>query len=319
MSGSRKALGRGISALIPKAKEGPEFFECALERIQPMTRQPRQLIDDGPLQELSESIKESGLLQPLVVRRSGSGYTLIAGERRWRASRAAGLERVPVIIREASDSEAFALALVENLQRQDLSPLEMAEACQRLLDEYGYTQDELAKRIGKSRSAVANNLRLLKLNSPAKEALASGAISEGHARQLVGLAPEQEEEVLEAICEQGLSVRATEEQVRELRQPPKSINDEVEPPVENEDPQQASGEEPEDEALLLDTPEEELNLAEDELLDERREMKELGQRLSELLGMSVKIKARGNGEGQLQIHYGSYAALEELVQRLEQR
>ncbi|MBI2940295.1 MAG: ParB/RepB/Spo0J family partition protein [Chloroflexi bacterium] len=215
----RGGLGRGLSALIPGGNAGPH--EVELNQISPNPRQPRQRIDPTGLASLAESIREHGLLQPLVVTEAAAQagqYVLIAGERRWQAAQMAGLTRVPVLVKEATPEQMLALALVENIQRADLNPLEEAAAFKQLIEEFGLTQEEVARRIGRSRVAVTNSLRLLQLPEPAKVALAEGQISEGHARALLGT---ESAAVLSAclrrVVDDGLSVRETEELVRRAR------------------------------------------------------------------------------------------------------
>ena len=213
MSKERGGLGRGLSALIPRGNGG--LMEIDLARISPNPRQPRTTIDDSALAELAESIREHGIIQPLIVTRAGSGYTLVAGERRWRAARLAGLRTVPALVKDTSPQQLLELALVENLQRQDLGPLEEAAAYRQLLDEHGLTQEDVARRVGKSRSAVANSLRLLNLPREAKEALAAGRITEGHARALLSL-PTQEQQLalLASMLAGDVTVREAEESAR---------------------------------------------------------------------------------------------------------
>jgi ParB family chromosome partitioning protein len=236
---TRKALGRGLSALIPGGETRPatggqpEFFLCPIERIQHAKGQPRQYFDEARLEELAASIREQGVVQPLVVRPTRDGkFVLVAGERRWRAAQRAGLHDVPVVIKNVSDLQAFELALVENLQREDLNPIEEAEAYRRLCEEHGYTQDQLGARLGRDRSTLANSLRLLKLPESVREAVIAGALSAGHARALLGLEkPAQLKEALRLIQAHDLSVRQTEALVKRLRQtstpappPPRSPN-----------------------------------------------------------------------------------------------
>lgn len=240
-----RGLGRGLGALIPPTPAGPAgsaetvapgeraateprsgAVSVDIDLIAPNPRQPRSAIDPESVNELAESIRQHGVLQPLVVsRRERAGgalsYQLIAGERRLHAARAAGLRRVPVVVREATPQEQLELALVENIQRADLNPLEEALAFQRLGTEFGLTQEALARRLGRSRAAVANTLRLLGLPQEIKASLAAGEISEGHARALLGLAdPAQRLQLWRQIVERGLSVRQTEELVRRLRDQP---------------------------------------------------------------------------------------------------
>ncbi len=221
MADRRKALGRGLSALLPSTEAGQETVP--VNAILPNPHQPRKWFDDVSLAELAESIRRHGVIQPLVLSPlsppapTGERYQLVTGERRWRAARLAGLESVPAVIREVSPRECLELALVENLQREDLNPIEAAQAYRELLDQFGLTQEDLAQRVGKSRSAVANSLRLLNLPATIQETLASGAISEGHARALLALpSPGIMERVAEQIVDRGLSVRQTEELVREM-------------------------------------------------------------------------------------------------------
>ena len=213
MSKEKGGLGRGLDALIPRGEGGLVHIE--LDRISPNPHQPRTHMEEGPLAELAESIVRHGLLQPLIVTRAGSGYTLVAGERRWRASRLAGLATVPALVKEASPRQLLELALVENVQRQDLNPLEEAAAYRQLIDEHGLTQEEVAVRVAKSRSAVANRLRLLQLSDEAKEALAQGRITEGHARAILSLpSPEQQKAMLAALLAGDITVRQAEEAAR---------------------------------------------------------------------------------------------------------
>ncbi len=210
-------LGRGLGALIPGGSAGGG--EVEVDRIVPNPRQPRQQVDSAELRELADSIREHGLLQPLVVSRlAGDGperFELIAGERRLAAARLAGLSRVPVVVREATAEQSLELALVENLQRSDLRPLEAAAAYQRLMDEFGLTQEQVAAKVGKSRPTVANAIRLLGLPDEVKAALGRGEISEGHARALLGLRDEGDQrQALGEVVGGRLSVRSTEELVR---------------------------------------------------------------------------------------------------------
>jgi ParB family chromosome partitioning protein len=212
----RRALGRGLDALIPAA-EGTrrEYFQCAIEKVTPRRDQPRRHFDEEALAELSQSIGEQGIIQPLVVRPVEDGFEIIAGERRWRAAQRAGLHQVPVVVQDVSSQRAFEMALVENLQREDLNAMERAEAYRRLLDEHGLKQDELAARVGKGRSTIANSLRLLSLPLTIQDRVSSGELSEGHARTLLGCAEEGTMLSLATrIIKQGLSVRQTERLVK---------------------------------------------------------------------------------------------------------
>ena len=215
----RPALGKGLGALIPdiEKEDRKNFLFCGIEEIVPSRYQPRKDFDEGKLAELAASIKEKGIIEPLIVRKRDGGYELIVGERRWRAAQRAGIKEVPVIVREATTAEALELALIENLQREDLNPLEEAEAYKRLMEEFRYTQEELAKRIGKDRTTVANAVRLLKLPQEIKACLADEAISSGHARALLGLeSPEEQKTACAEVVKRGLSVRETERLVKRL-------------------------------------------------------------------------------------------------------
>ncbi|MBU0482094.1 MAG: ParB/RepB/Spo0J family partition protein [Proteobacteria bacterium] len=220
------ALGKGLNALLPS--DGNDnindtatgtLISCAIDRIVPNPYQPRKEMDQEALRQLADSIKEKGVLQPLIVRKKDDGdYELVAGERRLQAATIAGLEKVPVIIREIEHSDRLELAIIENIQRQDLSPLDEAEAYQRLMSEFGETQESVAKKVGKQRSTIANALRLLQLPEFAKSELASGRISSGHARVLLSC---PDEHTMRSLCEEilsnGLSVRQAEALARKLK------------------------------------------------------------------------------------------------------
>jgi ParB family chromosome partitioning protein len=227
MDARRRGLGRGLGALIPEIiqpvpRPEPENEGwAALATISPNPFQPRDVFDEIALDELAASIREKGLLQPLIVRRAGDGnYQLIAGERRFRAAQRAGLTRVPIVVRDADDGETLELALIENLQRENLNPVEEARAFQRLADEFGLAQEQIAHRVGKSRSAVTNSLRLLHLTPDVLAQLESGALSAGHARSLLGLDSAQAQAAAARdVVAQHLSVRDTEKLVRDRARP----------------------------------------------------------------------------------------------------
>ena len=211
-------MGRGLSALIATGDSvgGLKFEELPTSAIRPNTRQPRRSFPEAGIKELAASIREVGILQPLVVRSTPSGFELIAGERRLRAAKEAELDRVPVLIRQAGENESVELALVENLQREDLNPLETAAAYQALMEGFGLTKEQLAHRLGKSRAAVTNTLRLAQLPAAIRTLLAEGKVTEGHARALLGLETEEQMvQLAERIQAEKLSVRKTEELVRE--------------------------------------------------------------------------------------------------------
>ncbi len=216
----RAGLGRGLAALIPQRTGATASAEIPVARIARNPYQPRTNHDAEALAALVESVRRHGILQPIVVTETLDGYRLIAGERRVRAAEIAGLERIPAIIRQAEDNAHLELALVENLQRADLAPLEQASAFRRLVEEFGMSQEEVAVRMGRSRSSVANTIRLLDLAEPVRQALADGRITEGHARALGGMAESGQGQILGVVVARGLSVRDTEELVRRLRERP---------------------------------------------------------------------------------------------------
>ena len=221
----KRGLGRGLSALIATGEGvgGLKFEELPVSAIRPNSRQPRNSFPEAGIKELAASIREVGILQPLVVRSTPAGFELIAGERRLRAAREAGLDRVPVLIRQAGENESMELALVENLQRENLSPLETAAAYQALMDGFGLSKDQLARRLGKSRAAVTNTLRLVHLPENIQALLGDGRISEGHARALLGLENEEQmTELAQRVGTEKLSVRKTEELVREMLADPRA-------------------------------------------------------------------------------------------------
>ncbi|HEY7220373.1 MAG TPA: ParB/RepB/Spo0J family partition protein [Candidatus Binatia bacterium] len=224
MSMQKKGLGRGLSALIPSAAEAKSDaraestpLEVAVDRITPSPFQPRRAFDEIKIAELAGSIRNQGIIQPLVVRPKDDGFELIAGERRWRAAMKAGLSRVPVVVREASDREALQLALVENLQREDLNPIEEANGYRRLQEEFHWSQEEVAERVAKSRPAIANSLRLLSLPADVQQEVTAGNLPAGQARSLLGL---HTEALIVSSCREviakGLSTRETEKMVRHL-------------------------------------------------------------------------------------------------------
>ena len=283
MPSRKTGLGRGLGALIPLAEEeaaaaAQGVVEVSIASIAPNPHQPRAAIRGQVLVELASSIEEDGIIQPLVVTRAPDGYQLIAGERRWRAARLAGLSTVPVIVKEAAPSEMLELALVENLQRSDLNALEEAMAYRQLIEEFGLTQDQVARRVGKSRVAVSNTLRLLKAAHVVQEALLEGKISEGHARALLGLEQDAaQESALRIVLKQGLNVRQTEELVRRLANLPQ----EEKPPPPEVSPQTRAVE----------------------------------ARFREVLGTKVSLKRSGEG-GRLVIYFYSEEELDALYGRI---
>ncbi len=289
----RKALGRGLAALIPgaplpaaspiagrRALDGTRTI--AVEEIHPSASQPRTRFDSARLDELASSIKTQGIIQPLIVRvRTGGGYELIAGERRWRAAQRAGLLEVPAVVRDVAPTQAFEMALVENLQREDLNPLEEAAGYERLVSEFGYTQEQLSARVGKDRSTVANALRLLRLPAGVRALLAEGRLSMGHARALLGLETTVAiEKMARQIIARELSVRRVEELVRRER---------------------------------ADVPARAVAAAQTPSTSAR----ELGLRLSRALGTRVEIVETAAGRGQIAIHYHSLDQLDGLIEKLQ--
>jgi len=222
------ALGRGLEALIPDIeffKNGPvtEYFLCDIEMIHSNRYQPRTLFTEDELEELSQSIKEQGIIQPLLIRKDDDGYELVAGERRLRAAKMAGLTQVPVIVKSVTDADLLEMSIIENIQRQDLNPLDESEAYHRLLIEFNHTQDQVAKRIGKSRSAVANILRLRQLPEQIKATIMDGTLSMGHARALLGAESKaQQNAIWKTVVSKKLSVRETEALVNRLKAKEKS-------------------------------------------------------------------------------------------------
>jgi ParB family chromosome partitioning protein len=217
----KKGLGRGLGALIPSAElpktEKRTFFYVGIEEIRPNPFQPRKKVKEASIDQLAESIKEKGIIQPLLVSKNEEGYELIAGERRWRAAQKAGLTEVPVILKETEAVSRLELALIENIQRQDLNVIEEAEAYQRLIQEFGLSQEEVGRRVSKDRSTVANLLRLFKLPSWVREKIAEGALSFGHAKCLLSLeSPQDQTTLAKVVMEKGLSVRELERMIKKI-------------------------------------------------------------------------------------------------------
>jgi len=274
----RTALGKGLSALIapPKyAHINDDYFMCPVAKVRPDPQQPRQRFDDESLEELVASIKEKGILQPIVVRKDGADtYLVVAGERRLRASRKAGLSEVPVLVKDVASDEAFELALIENIQREDLNPIEEASAYQRLIDSASYTQEVLARRLGKQRSTIANALRLLKLDGEHQQLLIDRTITAGHARCLLAIEDADERaELAERITHDELSVRDAEKLVRESKR--SATPDRPDAPPRQKQPS----------AVQL-------------------YCNQLAEELREVLDAKVEIKARGR-KGKLTIDFSS--------------
>jgi ParB family chromosome partitioning protein len=283
MATKRIALGKGLGALIPEAREAEErrLFYCGIEEIRPHRSQPRKHFDESKLLELAETIKEKGILDPLMVRRTDDGYELIAGERRWRAAQKAGLKEVPVIVREADDREVLEISLIENLQREGLNPVEEAEGFRDLVEKFEMSHEEASRRVGKDRTTITNALRLLKLPSEIKNHLMQNRITSGHARALLGLeSEEKQKELCHLILQKGLSVREAEAWVKRWSKRPK----------------RRAG---------PDTTRGEL----------RHQLQSLQDSLRRHLGTKVRIQQRGK-KGKIEIEYYSPEDLERIVETI---
>jgi ParB family chromosome partitioning protein len=280
-----KGLGRGLDALLggdePAAAPAvaDRQSELKIDQLQPGKYQPRSYMDDAALKELAASIKAQGIMQPILVRPvPGGKFEIIAGERRWRASRIAGLESVPVLVREVPDNAALAMALIENIQREDLNPLEQATGIQRLVNEFGATHDQAADMVGRSRSAVTNLLRLLTLAEPVRDLLQQGKLDMGHARALLALSGIQQVEAARGVVSRDLSVRDTEKLVGQLLRgvPGKAVRKTTD-----------------------------------------RDVLRLEEELAQKLGTKVQIKAGNKGRGSLVIQYSSLAQLDTILAKLK--
>jgi ParB family chromosome partitioning protein len=227
-------LGRGLGALIPQRGAQASAVEILISRISPNPYQPRKRFNPEDLASLRASIAAHGVIQPILVSETATGYQLVAGERRLRAAQSAGLDRIPAVIRQLVDRDQLELALVENLQRADLDPIETADAYRQLMNRFGLSQDDVASRVGRARSTIANTLRLLELAPEIQGAVGDGRLTEGHGRALGGLPPEHQARVLDSVIGQELSVRQTEELVRRLREPKPAPKEEA--PARQSDP-----------------------------------------------------------------------------------
>jgi ParB family chromosome partitioning protein len=280
-----KGLGRGLDALLgggARMKSDGELAQLAVGSLRPGKYQPRTRMDQASLAELADSIRARGILQPVVVRPvDDGGYEILAGERRWRAAQIAGLERVPALVREVADDVALGIGLIENIQREDLNPIEEATGLKRLIDEFRLTHDEAAKAVGRSRSAVTNLLRLLDLARAVQDMLLEGRLDMGHARALLGVGKAKQVELAGQVAAKGLSVRETERLVQHTHATPK--------PGVAAKPR-------------LDS-------------DSRR----LQEELSEALGAAVSLKPHKGGSGSLVIQYATLGQLDGIVSRLKRR
>jgi len=283
MTTRHKGLGRGLDALLGgdnrKSKDEESMREIAVASLQPGRYQPRTRMDEASLAQLADSVRARGVIQPIVVRPvDGGQYEILAGERRWRAARIAGLERIPAVVREVPDEAALGIGLIENIQREDLNPIEEANGLKRLIDEFKLTHDEVARAIGRSRAGVTNLLRLLELAAAVQEMVQDGRIDMGHARALAALPKARQVELAQRIAQQGLSVREAERLVQAASSAPRAGRPSV--------------------ARLDD--------------DSRR----LQEELSERLGATVKLKPRRGGKGSVVIDYSSLDELQGIVAKL---
>ena len=280
---NKRGLGRGLQALLPNVtkpeEDNEKIVELSIKDLRVNKKQPRRFFNEEKLNELALSIKEHGVVQPIIVRRLDDGkYELVAGERRWRASQIIGLKKIPAIIKELSAKETSEIALIENIQREDLNPIEEAAAYKALMEEYGLTQEVLSQRVGKSRSFIANTVRLLSLSENVRDLVSQGSISAGHARALIALPGKKEqEELAQKVAQRGLSVRQTEKTIRDMLADKK----EVKSKIKAKDPN----------------------------------IKELEERLTSRLSTKVRI-ARGSRGGKIEIEYYGDEELQRLLETL---
>jgi len=283
MATKRMALGKGLGALLPEfgQAESKTLLYCGIEEIIPNRSQPRKHFDESKLQELAESIKEKGILEPLIVRKTDQGYELIVGERRWRAAQKAGLKEIPVVVKEAEGREALEISLIENLQREDLNPIEAAEAFKHLIEEFKISQEDLSKRIGKDRTTIANTLRLLKLPIEIRNQLLQNRITSGHARAILSLeSKEKQKELCALIIKKSLSVREAEALAKRWSEKPKKSITAV----------KKKG-------------------------DLESQLNSLQDSLRKYLGTKVQINRKGN-RGKIEIEYYSHQDLERIVEAI---
>jgi len=293
MVASSKGLGKGLGALlsvegIPEQQQD-SVVELKINDISPNGEQPRKKFDEDALQELATSINENGLIQPIIVTKKGSGYRIVAGERRWRACRLAGMTVIPAIVRDLTDQQTMEQALIENIQRQDLNPLEEAYAMDRLMKEHGLTQDQLSKKLGKSRPAIANTVRLISIDESIQDFIRNGDLTAGHARALLSLPSiDEQRKAANLIMEKELSVRETEEYVRRVLEP--------KPEKEKTDPSTAMA----NAAITLSA-------------------KDVERKLTKHFGTKVKLKMKDQvkGKGTLVIEYFSYDDLDRVLEIIE--
>ncbi len=286
LKGLNRGLGRGLDSLLAgdmgSVGEADSLLILKVEQLQPGKYQPRSYMDDAALQTLAESIKTQGIMQPILVRHiDDERYEIIAGERRWRASQMAGLEEVPVLVREIADESALAMALIENIQRENLNPLEEAQGIKRLIDEFAMTHEKAASAVGRSRVAVSNLLRLLSLSAPVQDMLMHGKIDMGHARTLIGLSGAQQVMLAEQIVQNDFSVRDAENLVKKHQADTPAVGQKATQKTK-----------PNHDVLSLE------------------------QALSDKLGASVSIKSAANGAGTLKINYANLDQLDEIIGKM---
>lgn len=288
---TKKGLGKGIGALLPT--EGiPEtqkdsVVELKINDISPNSEQPRKRFNEEALQELADSIKENGVIQPIIVAKRGTGYRIVAGERRWRASRLAGLKVIPAIVRDLTDQQTMEQALIENIQRQDLNPLEEAFAMDNLMKEHGLTQESLAKKLGKSRPAIANTLRLMNIDESLQDFIRNGDLSAGHARALLAITDKEEQKkVADVVMIKEMSVRETEEYVKKV------LNGSIKKPRKTRE--KGSN------AVAI-------------------ESKKVERQLERYFGTKVKLKVKDEtvGKGMIMIEYYTYDDLNRLLEMMD--
>lgn len=288
---AKKGLGKGLDSLIPsygeeeqiniaektaKAENKEGVVTVKINSVEPNKNQPRKAFNEDALAELADSIKQYGVIQPILVQKRNKYYEIIAGERRWRAAKLAGLKEVPVVIKDYSEQEIVEIALIENIQREDLNPIEEAQAYKRLLNEYNLNQDEVAERVSKSRSAVANSMRLLKLSEEVQNMLIDDLISSGHARTLLAIEDEKlQVEIAEKIMDEKLSVRETEKFVKNITNPKKK--------------------------------------KEKEEIENKFVYEDIENRIKEVMGTKVKVNHKASGKGKIEIEYYSDRELERLL------
>lgn len=274
----KKGLGKGLGALLSVENDERDVKELKLNEIDPNINQPRQDFDEEKLAELAESIKQHGVVQPIIVKKEGNTYKIVAGERRWRASRLAGLETIPVIIREYSEHELIEIGLIENLQRENLNPVEQARAYSRLIEEHNLTQEKIAEAIGKSRSAIANSLRLNKLDDKIKQYLIESKLTEGHARAILSLSGREKQiAAADVIVKRGMNVRDAERYVKAASQKKRKVKKKG-----------------------LDE-------------DLQIEIKALEDKLKNIMGTKVKLHTDGKQKGKIIIEYYSGEELERIL------